>query len=93
MLSANNYQEEESEQWIGEWMKERGNRDEIVIATKFTTYYPAKRNDSIRVRANYQGQHAKSLHVSLEASLKKLQTDYIDLVYTYHPCCSLSNRG
>jgi aryl-alcohol dehydrogenase-like predicted oxidoreductase len=85
MLSANNYQDEESEQWIGEWMKERGNRDEIVIATKFTTYYPAKRNDSIRVRANYQGQHAKGLHMSLEASLKKLQTDYIDLVYTYHP--------
>ena len=62
-------------------MKERGNRDEMVIATKFTSYYPLKRNDSIKVRANYQGQHAKSLHMSLEASLKKLQTNYIDLVY------------
>ena len=33
--------------------------------------------------ANYQGQHAKSLRVSVEASLKKLQTDYIDLLYIH----------
>lgn len=35
--TANNYQNEESEQWIGDWMKERGIRDQIVLATKFTT--------------------------------------------------------
>jgi len=34
--TANNYQNEESEKWIGEWMEERGNRDRIVLATKFT---------------------------------------------------------
>jgi aryl-alcohol dehydrogenase-like predicted oxidoreductase len=34
--TAGNYQGQESEQWIGEWMKERGSRDEIVVATKFT---------------------------------------------------------
>jgi len=34
--TANNYQNEQSEQWLGEWMKERGNRDQMVIATKFT---------------------------------------------------------
>jgi aryl-alcohol dehydrogenase-like predicted oxidoreductase len=34
--TANNYQNEQSEQWIGEWMQERGNRDQMVIATKFT---------------------------------------------------------
>ncbi|KAL1303609.1 hypothetical protein AAFC00_006973 [Neodothiora populina] len=32
--TANNYQNEESEQWIGEWMESRGNRDQMVIATK-----------------------------------------------------------
>lgn len=37
LISANNYQDDESELWIGEWMKERGNRDEMVIATKFTS--------------------------------------------------------
>ena len=36
--TSNNYQKEESEQWIGEWMKKRGIRDQMVIATKFTTY-------------------------------------------------------
>lgn len=34
--TANNYQNEESEKWIGEWMEKRGNRDRIVLATKFT---------------------------------------------------------
>lgn len=31
----NNYQDEQSEQWLGEWMKEKGNRDMLVIATKY----------------------------------------------------------
>ncbi|KZV65145.1 Aldo/keto reductase [Peniophora sp. CONT] len=32
--TANNYQQETSEMFIGEWMETRGNRDEMVIATK-----------------------------------------------------------
>lgn len=32
--TANNYQNEQSEQWIGEWMEKRGIRDQIVLATK-----------------------------------------------------------
>ena len=32
--TANNYQDEQSEKWIGEWMAERKNRDLMVIATK-----------------------------------------------------------
>lgn len=35
--TANHYQDEESEIRIGEWMEERGNRDELVIATKYTS--------------------------------------------------------
>lgn len=35
--TANNYQGEESETWIGEWMQQRGNRDQMILATKFTT--------------------------------------------------------
>ena len=38
--TASNYQNEQSETWIGEWMKERGCRDEMVIATKYTTASP-----------------------------------------------------
>lgn len=32
--TANNYQDESSEEFIGEWMEARGNRDQMVIATK-----------------------------------------------------------
>ncbi|KAF2690457.1 aryl-alcohol dehydrogenase-like protein [Lentithecium fluviatile CBS 122367] len=81
--TANNYQNEESETWIGEWMSSRKVRDEIVLATKFTTCYPPNNEKSPRQRTNYAGNSAKSLHVSLEASLKKLQTDYIDLLYVH----------
>ncbi|KAG5219944.1 Aldo/keto reductase [Salix suchowensis] len=56
--TANNYQDESSEEIIGEWMESRGNRDEIVVATK-------------------------SMHLSVEASLKKLRTSYIDIFYLH----------
>jgi aryl-alcohol dehydrogenase-like predicted oxidoreductase len=80
---ANNYQGEESEAWIGDWMEERGLRDEMVIATKYTTCYPAPGPKAPKILANYQGQHTKSLHLSVEASLKKLKTSYIDLLYIH----------
>ena len=32
--TSNNYQDEESETWVGEWLEKRGVRDEMVIATK-----------------------------------------------------------
>jgi aryl-alcohol dehydrogenase-like predicted oxidoreductase len=32
---------------------------------------------------NYSGNHAKSLHISVEASLKKLRTSYIDILYVH----------
>ncbi|KAH8648431.1 norsolorinic acid reductase [Xylariales sp. PMI_506] len=80
--TSNNYQAEESEKWIGEWMQKRGVRDEMVIATKFTTNHHAGRGDT-EILANYTGNGSKSLHVSVNASLKKLQTDYIDLLYVH----------
>lgn len=36
--TANNYQKEESEEWVGEWLEKRGVRDEMVIATKVKTF-------------------------------------------------------
>jgi len=30
--TSNNYQDEQSEEWLGEWMELRGNRDQLVIA-------------------------------------------------------------
>ena len=50
-----------------------------VLATKYTTNYKAGPGHPHQM-ANFTGNGAKSLHMSVEASLKKLQTDYIDLV-------------
>jgi aryl-alcohol dehydrogenase-like predicted oxidoreductase len=83
--TSNNYQFEESETRIGAWMKRRGNRDQMVIATKYTTNYQAVdlqagMKPKASILANFGGNGSKSLHASVAASLKKLQTDYIDLV-------------
>jgi len=80
--TANNYQFEESEERIGAWMKKRGVRDQMVIATKYTSNYQAVDGQPKKqgILVNFEGNGSKSLKVSVEASLKKLQTDYIDLV-------------
>ncbi|KAI0071566.1 Aldo/keto reductase [Panus rudis PR-1116 ss-1] len=80
--TANNYQDESSEEFLGEWMEARGIRDQIVLATKYTTNF--KRGDgTIKQKSNYVGNNVKSLHISVEASLKKLRTDYIDILYLH----------
>ncbi|KAG6034834.1 hypothetical protein E4U19_005422 [Claviceps sp. Clav32 group G5] len=80
--TANSYQCEQSETWIGEWMKKRRNRDQMVIATKYTTNFKAG-PDQPRIMANFIGNGTKSLQISVNASLRKLQTDYIDLLYVH----------
>jgi aryl-alcohol dehydrogenase-like predicted oxidoreductase len=75
---ANNYQSEDSEKWLGEWMEARGVRDQIVLATKYTTGF--RSHVPSEIQANFVGNNAKSMKLSLEASLKKLRTDYVDLV-------------
>ncbi|THV73208.1 putative aryl-alcohol dehydrogenase Aad14 [Aureobasidium pullulans] len=80
--TANNYQNEQSEQWLGEWMKERGNRDQMVIATKFTTDYKGYALGKGKA-ANHCGNHKRSLFMSVRDSLAKLQTDFIDILYLH----------
>ncbi|KIW37121.1 uncharacterized protein PV06_10748 [Exophiala oligosperma] len=80
--TANNYQNEQSEKWIGEWMAERKNRDMMVIATKYTTAYRSYELGAGKT-VNYSGNHKKSLYLSVHESLKKLQTEYIDLLYVH----------
>lgn len=80
--TANNYQNEESEKWVGEWMKERGNRDQMVIATKYTTDYRGWEAGHGKT-PNSCGNHKRSLHMSVRDSLKKLQTDWIDILYLH----------
>ena len=39
--------------------------------------------NEISHKVNYVGNHAKSLHVSVRDSLKKLRTSYIDILYVH----------
>ncbi|KAL8713149.1 MAG: hypothetical protein Q9220_002670 [cf. Caloplaca sp. 1 TL-2023] len=82
--TASNYQAEESEKWIGEWMEERGCRDEMVIATKFCGPWQLHSAAKSKIQSNFGGGASKNLHLSVEASLKKLRTSYIDLLYVHY---------
>ncbi|BGP15257.1 hypothetical protein JCM10213_001610 [Rhodosporidiobolus nylandii] len=80
--TASLYQDEESEKWIGEWMEARGNRDQLVIATKYTSNYRSHalgKNESIQ----FSGNNKKSLHLSIRDSLAKMKTDYVDIMYLH----------
>ncbi|WYZ33735.1 hypothetical protein EsH8_I_000011 [Colletotrichum jinshuiense] len=79
--TANNYHFGQSEEWVGEWLASRGNRDDIVLATKYTSAY--KTHDKQRIQSNYGGNSIKSMKHSVGESLKKLQTTYIDIFYLH----------
>jgi myo-inositol catabolism protein IolS len=66
-----------SEELIGEVLKEMGNRDELIIATKVG----AKIVDGQRVMDN----SPLFLKEEVEKSLQRLKTDYIDLLYIHFP--------
>jgi myo-inositol catabolism protein IolS len=71
------YGPEHSERLIGEVIKEKGNRSDVVIATKGSH----KMVDGKLVHDNSPAY----LTQSVESSLKRLQTDYIDLFYIHFP--------
>jgi aryl-alcohol dehydrogenase-like predicted oxidoreductase len=65
---------------IGTWMKRRGVRDKIVLASKITGPSPAMQH--IRNPLDFSRKH---IHEALDASLARLQTDYIDLYQLHWP--------
>src|SRR5260370_21819676 len=67
----------ESETTIGLWMKERGNRDEMVIASKLGFDYPGCQG----------GLSAAEIERECEKSLQRLQTDRLDLYYAHRHDC------
>src|ERR1700685_4105743 len=72
--TANFYTGGTSEKFVGESIK--GHRDSVVLATKYSNAAPG--NDP-----NAAGSHRKSMMQSVEASLKKLQSDNIDLYWVH----------
>ncbi|MBP5900481.1 aldo/keto reductase [Streptomyces scabiei] len=61
----------ESEGIIGRWVRSRGNRDDVVIATKVSQH------------PEYRGLTAANIKAAADASLARLGTDHIDLYYTH----------
>jgi aryl-alcohol dehydrogenase-like predicted oxidoreductase len=72
--TANLYTNGTSERFVGEFIA--GHRQEVVVATKYTNSVPC--ND-----ANAGGNQRKNMVQSVEASLKRLGTDYIDLYWLH----------
>jgi aryl-alcohol dehydrogenase-like predicted oxidoreductase len=75
--TANVYTAGTSETFLGEFME--GHRHEVVLATKYTNAWAG--NDPKDPNAG--GNHRKSMMQAVEASLRRLRTDYIDL-YLLH---------
>ena len=67
--TADIYSAGESERILGRWMKARGNRDQVIIATKLGS----------QMAPGKQGLSRRYMFEEVEASLQRLQTEYIDL--------------
>ncbi|PIS45015.1 MAG: aldo/keto reductase [Ignavibacteria bacterium CG_4_8_14_3_um_filter_37_9] len=72
--TANRYTEGSSEKFLGEFIPSE--RNNLVIATKYTLY-------TQRGSVNDGGNHRKNLAQSIEGSLKRLNTEYVDLLYLH----------
>ena len=72
--TANTYTNGTSESFLGEFMQ--GHRQTVVMATKYTNAAPG-------TDPNAAGNHRKSMVQAVEASLKRLKTDYIDLYWVH----------
>jgi 1-deoxyxylulose-5-phosphate synthase len=74
--SANSYAAGQSEEIIGRCLKENGRRDDVILATK--VHYPVGSKG-----INDRGNSRKHLIKACEDSLRRLQTDYIDIYQTH----------
>ncbi|MDX2129248.1 MAG: aldo/keto reductase [Chloroherpetonaceae bacterium] len=72
--TANRYTEGTSEKWLGEFIKH--DRDKFVVATKYTLF--DRQGDP-----SFSGNHKKNMMRSVRDSLKRLGTDYIDLLWVH----------
>jgi aryl-alcohol dehydrogenase-like predicted oxidoreductase len=72
--TANSYTNGTSESFLGEFMKDH--RQSMVLTTKYSTAAPG-------TDPNAAGNQRKNMMQAVEASLRRLQTDYIDLYWVH----------
>src|SRR5262245_61179188 len=75
--TANSYGGGTSEEWIGAWMASRGARDEVVLTTKVRNRVGPGPGD--------EGLSAAHIRTQIEASLRRLRTDRVDLYLAHEP--------
>ncbi|KAF8917076.1 Aldo/keto reductase [Mucidula mucida] len=75
ILQVTSDQNGSSEAFIGEWMEKRNNRNELVIATKYSSN---RERGGPQIRANEIGNNLKVLHVSVAESLKTSVTEIMN---------------
>jgi aryl-alcohol dehydrogenase-like predicted oxidoreductase len=73
--TSNIYNQGQSETMLGHWLKNRGNRSRLVVATK--VFFPTGDGP------NDTGLSRKHIFDQIDASLRRLQTDYVDLYQTH----------
>ena len=79
--TADMYSAGESEEIVGKALK--GRRDDVVLATK--VHFPADRDSAEQKRPNRNGNSRRWIIKAVEDSLRRLQTDWIDLYQIHRP--------
>ena len=74
-----------TEEIIGNWFKEKKNRDKIILATKIASKGDPSDLWWIREGSTKLGFDKKNMNEAIDASLKRLQTDYVDLYQLHWP--------
>ena len=75
--TADVYAKGRSEELVGDYIRDRNLRDQVVLASKFTFHAGESGNP------NTGGNGRKNMHRAIEGSLRRLKTDYIDLYWMH----------